>query len=134
MAIGFELPFLCIFDADRDCDAESVEANKRQNRDILHLCYPEAPPPETAYWPESESFNHRTIVWSSNIQESLASDYPGWFDACKAAATEFGWTYSRLKKNPSLMEAALRRVFATKVSLTRLEKLAANVLTFFEAK
>jgi hypothetical protein len=79
-------------------------------------------PSDDECWPSTELYRDTCIVWPEDIQKSISTDWPDWEDECKSLAIQFGWEYDRLKKNPTLMEAAMQSILSKGAKLERFEK------------
>lgn len=125
LARGFDLPYIAVFDGDTDCSEKQAKANRVLNRNIFSI----AEHPQEDPWPYANLFLPNVVVWPTNIQGSMSDCWPSWNAECASWAERFGWP----KKSPSLIEAALVSALEQGAHFECLERLAANVVTFFES-
>ena len=119
IAKGFETPFFVMFDADTDCKEADVKGTKLLNSKLAKLLGKQ----EADFsWPTADHFDHHIVVWKTNIQAAISSDFTTWYESVKKVCTDFGWRYDNLKKNPAVMAHSLETVLAAKHDLKCLNK------------
>jgi len=132
LAQGYNLPVLAIFDADTGCSADNIAKTKALNAQIMKMCSSnKMNPTESECWPATELYRENCVIWPEDIQKSISADWPDWYEECKSLASQFGWAYDRLKKNPTLMEAAMRSALSKGAKLERFERMTSNIISFF---
>jgi predicted ATP-dependent endonuclease of OLD family len=134
LAHGYKLPVLAVFDADTGCGGNKIADTKALNAQIIRMCsFNQKDPDESECWPTTELYRETCIIWPEDIQKSISADWPDWYEECRSLASQFGWTYDRLKKNPTLMEAAMRAALSKGAKLERFERMTANIISFFNS-
>lgn len=132
IARGFDLPKYVVFDGDTDCDPNKVAENKKLNSKLAKLLNLPGDPENLCIWPDAYSDQSATI-WKENIQSSIATGYTEWVDSVKTVCSEFGWSYSRLKKNPSVLAHALSEALKGNKDLKSLDGPIDKIRAFAKA-
>ncbi len=126
IARGFRIPCFFVFDFDLDKDAD-----KRQNKTLLALIRDIKPDFPDAI--ETDTAEDGFACWQNNIQDSISAQVPDWRAKCAAVAQDWGWVYSRMEKDPMLLERALTELLSEDQSFPCLEKCTAKLEQFWTA-
>jgi putative ATP-dependent endonuclease of OLD family len=126
MAQGFSIPAFLIFDFDMD-KAKGDRQNDNLRRFLSPLGYEL---PETL---EKDLHTKDFSCWKDNIQNSIGMDFADWKKSCEEIAVEWGWSYSRMDKDPMLLEEALCRAAKKVGKFPALDSLLASLEKFWKS-
>lgn len=124
LARGMSIDTFCVFDFDMNQPAE-----KRKNEDISVYAQDNdinIPTEITENFVSSHFYASK-----DNIQRSIIQDYQNWQTILQEIATEWGWEFSRMDKDPMLLREGLRRTTEINVPLPNLDAMTECLREFW---